>query len=121
MGKYDELFPGASDKPSDLYRSAQNPPPPPSVRLVSSSPFQPKTLSLPEYPPIAKAARVDGQVVFKVDVDGSGNVTNFVFESGHPLLRLGVEAAVGKWVYPPDAANQHVEAVIEFKTNCAKE
>lgn len=121
LGKYDAIFPGAPDKPSDLYRSAQNPPPAPSVRLVSSSPFEPRILVLPGYPPIAKLARVDGQVVFKVDVDGNGNATNLVFESGHPLLRGVVEAAVSKWVFPTNAENQHIEAVIEFKTNCPKD
>ncbi len=121
LGKYDALFPGAADKPSNLYAEAQNPPPAPSVRLVSSSPVRPQTAVLPGYPPIAKLARVEGQVVFKVDIDGSGNATNLIFKSGHPLLRVGVEAAIKKWVFPADASNQHVEAVIEFKTNCAKD
>lgn len=121
LGKYDALFPGAPDVASDLYKSAQNPPPPPTVRLVSSSPFQPQKVVLPWYPPIAKLARVEGQVAFKVDVDANGDATNFVLESGHPLLRGAVQDAVSKWVFPADGANQHVEAVIEFKTNCPKE
>ena len=121
LGKYDALFSRAPDKPSDLYKAAQNPVPAPSVRLMSSSPFQPRLVILPGYPPIAKLARVDGQVVFKVDIDGNGNATNLVFESGHPLLRGVVDAAVSKWVFPADAANQHVEVVIEFKTNCSKD
>ncbi len=121
LGKYDGLFPGTSDRPSNLYTEAQNPPPAPSVRLVSSSPFQPQTPLLPSYPPIAKLARVEGQVVFKLDVDKDGKTKNFVLERGHPLLKGAVEQAVGKWVFPADAANQHVEAVIEFKTNCAKD
>jgi TonB family protein len=119
-GKYDALFSGAPDKPSDLYRSAQNPPPAASVRLVSSSPFVPVMPVLPGYPPIAKLARVDGQVVLKMDVDGNGHAANVVFESGHPLLRGAVEAAVSKWSFPVEAANQYVEATIEFKTNCPK-
>jgi Gram-negative bacterial TonB protein C-terminal len=120
LGSYDALFASAPDKPSDLYRAARNPPPPPAIRLVSSEPFRPLTPLLPAYPPIAKLARVEGQVAFKLDVDKDGKAANFVLESGHPLLRGAVEQAVGKWVFPADAANQHVEAVIEFKTNCAK-
>jgi hypothetical protein len=114
LGKYDASFPDARDKPSDLYSSARNPPPAPSVRLVSSSPYQPQTLVLPGYPPIAKLAHVDGQVIFKADVDGNGNATNLVFENGHPLLQGVVEAAVGKWIFPAEAANRQVEAVIDF-------
>src|SRR5689334_10184376 len=38
-GKYDELFKGAPDKPSDLYHATQVQPPVPTIRLVSSEPF----------------------------------------------------------------------------------
>ncbi len=120
LGKYDGLFPGAPDKPSDVYKSAQNPLPPPTVRLVSSSPFQPLKVVLPGYPPIARLARVDGQVYFNVEVDGNGNATNLVFESGHKMLRGAVEDAVSKWSFPAEAANHRIEALIEFKTNCSK-
>jgi len=120
LGKYDALFAGAPDKPSGVYKSGQNPPPPPTVRLVSSSPFQPQEVVLPGYPPIARLAHVDGQVSFKVEVGGNGNVTNLVFESGHKLLRGSVEDAVRKWSFPAEAANHQIEGLTEFNTNCSK-
>ena len=46
-GKYDGLFKGAPDRPSDLYRAAQVRPAVPTVRLHSSTPFQPSKLQLP--------------------------------------------------------------------------
>lgn len=52
-GTFDALFDRGSYRPSELYRQARNPPPEPSVELVSSSPFRPSTYTLPKYPPIA--------------------------------------------------------------------
>jgi hypothetical protein len=63
-GKYDELFEGAPDKPSDLYRAAQIKPIVPTVRLVGSTPSHPENFVQPEYPPIAKLAHADGIVFF---------------------------------------------------------
>jgi hypothetical protein len=42
-GKYDVLFEGSPDKPSDLYRAAQIRPPMPKVHLLSSAPLSPRT------------------------------------------------------------------------------
>ncbi len=44
-GKYDALFQGAPDKPSDLYRASQMPSPVPKVELVSSILLNRKCLS----------------------------------------------------------------------------
>jgi hypothetical protein len=53
-GKYDALFQGAPDKPSDLYRAAQDHPFSPVVRLLYSSvPLGEGTFIPPTYPPIA--------------------------------------------------------------------
>jgi hypothetical protein len=63
-GRYDELFEGSSEKLSELYRSAEDSPPyvGPTVRLVSSLPAQPEAPNMPKYPPIARAAHVQGEV-----------------------------------------------------------
>jgi len=118
-GKYDALFQGAPDKPSDLYRAAQNRPPTPSVRLVRSSPMRPQEFALPQYPPLARMAHVEGTVVFKVDVDPNGSTTNFTLVSGHPLLRATVKQAVSGWKFPREAAGQQIEEALEFATNCS--
>jgi hypothetical protein len=61
-GTYDALFPKADTKLFDLYRAAQVHLPPPSTQLLGSSPFAPQDPVLPEYPPLAKAARIQGIV-----------------------------------------------------------
>ena len=117
-GEYDRLFAGAPDRPSDLYRASQIPPPAPDVRLRSSEPFQPEKFVLPGYPPIARLARIEGAVVVTFQVDANGGVTDTQFESGHPMLRPTVTNAVNDWKFPKDAANHRIKATIDFKTNC---
>lgn len=117
-GEYDRLFAGAPDRPSDLYRAAQIPPPAPDVRIRSSEPFQPEEFVLPGYPPIARLARIEGAVVVTFQVDANGGVTDTQFESGHPMLRPTVTNAVSGWKYPKEAADHRIKATIDFKTNC---
>jgi protein TonB len=119
-GKYDVLLQGAPDKPSELYHAAQNRPPPPNVRLLSSEPIPPEVLVEPDYPPLAKMARVEGVVSFKIVIDTDGRATNLVFESGHPLLRETVKKAVASWRFPKTISNQRVQATLEFNLNCPK-
>ena len=120
-GKYDSLFQGAPHRPSDLYRAAQNIPTSPSIRLSSISPVPPEAFVEPKYPPLAKLARIEGTVVFKVGVDQNGNATQLVFESGHPILREAVKQVVSNWHFGKDAANQQVSATMDFKLNCSAE
>jgi TonB family protein len=117
-GEYDYLFAGAPDRPSDLYRASQIPPPSPDVRLRSSEPFQPEKFVLPGYPPIARLARIEGAVVVTLQVDAHGAVTDPQFESGHPMLRPTVTNAVSEWKFPREAADHRIKATIDFKTNC---
>lgn len=117
-GKYDGLFQGAPDKPSDLYRAAQERRPPPTVKLLNSLPIAPENFPLPGYPPLARVTRTDGTVSVKIEVDANGAVTNIVFESGHPLLRAAVQDSVSHWKFPKSAASQEVEATIQFALNC---
>ena len=118
IGKFDALFQGAPDKPSDLYRAAQDRPPAPSVRLLSNLPIQPQEFSLPPYPPLARVAHVEGTVVFKVEIDPNGSTTNFTLVSGQPLLIGSVQQAVSTWKFPKESAGQQIEETIEFATNC---
>lgn len=117
-GKYDVLFEGAPDKPSDLYSAAQVRPPVPSVRLLSSSPFEPEVFRLPQYPPLARMARIEGVVAFKVKIDADGNVTTFTLETGHPMLQGAVKEAVSGWKFARNASTDNVHAAIEFASNC---
>jgi len=120
-GKYDALFEGAPDKPSDLYRASQQPLSVPTVRLLSSSPLQPELLVQPEYPPIAKLAHIEGSVTFRVGIDPDGSTKDFAIDSGHPMLREVVRKAVSGWKFPTGIDKQQVQATIEFKLNCPVE
>jgi hypothetical protein len=117
-GKYDVLFKNAPDRPSDLYRAAQIKPTIPSVQLQSSTPFQPIKPILPKYPPIARAAHVEGAVTFKIAVDANGDVREITFDSGSPLLRGVVKEAVSSWRFTEEAFNQQVQATVDFALNC---
>lgn len=117
-GKYDALFPGTTEKPSKIYGLAQQTIPQPTVRLVSSSPFQPTLSPLRAYPAIARAAQIEGIVTFTVDVDPNGRAINFAGEKGSPFLQKPLEIAVNRWVFPKAAIGQRVEAAVEFVLNC---
>jgi TonB family protein len=117
-GKYDALFKDGPDRPSDLYRAAQIKPAIPSVHLQRSAPFQPIKPILPKYPPIAKAAHVEGAVTFKIAVDANGGVRDITFDSGSGLLRGAVKEAVSSWRFAEEAFNQQVQATVDFALNC---
>lgn len=117
-GEFDKLFQGTPHKPSDLYRAAQNRPPSPSVRLLSSVPHAPEVFVQPAYLPLARMARVEGAVIFLVEVSTDGVPGNLNFESGHPMLRHAVKEAVGKWKFPKEASGQPIRVAIEFSLNC---
>ena len=117
-GIYDELFKGAPDKPSDLYRAAQVRTPVPTVQLLRSVPFQPESFIQPGYPPLARLAHIQGTVSFTLDVSPNGRVENFNVQSGHPLVRGATEEAVSSWKFSENAAGQRIQAAIEFATNC---
>jgi hypothetical protein len=117
-GRYDALFPGAPDKPSDLYRAARKHPAPETVELVSSFPIAPEVFVRPEYPPLAKMARVRASVSFSVDVDGDGAATNLTFESGPVLLYEAVRNAVIQWKFPKDTRGLQIHSTIAFGLNC---
>lgn len=119
-GRYDSLFEGAPDKPSDLYRASQIPPAVPEVRLIRSFPLWPNTSVKATYPPLARLAHIQDTVSFKLAVDTEGAAKDLVFESGNPLLRGTVENLVRNWKFPKDSTGQQIEATIEFSLNCPK-
>jgi TonB family protein len=119
-GSYDALFRGAPDVPSDLYRAAQVRPALPSVRLISSTPFQPEAFVPPVYPPLARVTHIEGAVSLVIEIDSNGSLAKINFESGHAFLREPVREAVSSWRFPKEASNQQIHTTIEFKLNCPK-
>ncbi len=65
----------------------------------------------PEYPDIAKQARLQGAVVLQATIDRSGNVANLRVVSGHPLLTNAAINAVRQWHYRPYVLNGEPVAV----------
>ncbi len=112
-GKFDGLFQGAPDKPSDLYRAARHPPRLPEVRVAL--PVQAQKLVTPTYPPLARLARIQGIVAVRLKTNPEGGVSTFTIENGHPMLRGSVEEAVKGWRFSKEQANQEIEGKIEFE------
>lgn len=55
----------------------------------------------PQYPPVAKAARVQGTVTVEIVVDEEGKVMAAQAESGHPLLQAAAVKAAREWRFSP--------------------
>jgi periplasmic protein TonB len=59
----------------------------------------------PEYPSIAKTARVSGTVVLAATITKTGRVSNLQVISGPPMLRQAAMDAVRNWMYKPYLLN----------------
>ncbi len=59
----------------------------------------------PTYPPIARAARIQGVVVLAAIIDKHGNIQNLQVVSGHPMLAPAAIDAVKQWRYKPFLLN----------------
>jgi TonB family protein len=72
----------------------------------------------PEYPPLAKAARVQGTVRFEATIGKDGAVQNLQLLEGPPLLVQAAMHAVRQWVYKPTLLNgQPVQAITTIDVN----
>ncbi|MGA8223005.1 MAG: energy transducer TonB [Candidatus Acidiferrales bacterium] len=84
-------------------------PPPPMKRVVrvGGRISPPRAISTPPpiYPPIARAAHAQGEVVIDAIIDEHGEVTEARAISGHGLLIPAALAAVSKWTYQPTLLN----------------
>jgi periplasmic protein TonB len=65
----------------------------------------------PEYPPLAKQARIQGDVVIDSLIDTQGRVTEMKVVSGRPLLVQSAIQALGQWRYQPTLLNAQPVAV----------
>ena len=59
----------------------------------------------PVYPPLAKTARVQGDVVLSAIIDSNGLIKNLQLVSGHPMLVPAAISAVRQWRYKPYLLN----------------
>jgi protein TonB len=59
----------------------------------------------PAYPPLARAARIQGPVVLRAIISKAGTIENLQVLSGHPLLVPAAIDAVRQWRYRPYSLN----------------
>jgi protein TonB len=83
------------------------PPPPQQAVRVGGQIKEPKKLKSvnPEYPAIAKQARVQGVVILECTISPQGKVTEVKVLRGIPLLDEAAITAVKQWVYTPTLLN----------------
>jgi protein TonB len=59
----------------------------------------------PQYPPLAKQARIQGTVVLSALIGKDGSIQNLKVVSGHPMLTNAALEAVKEWKYKPYILN----------------
>jgi protein TonB len=59
----------------------------------------------PAYPPLARSARIQGQVVLAAVISKEGMIENLRVLEGHPMLVRAALDAVGQWRYRPYILN----------------
>ena len=94
----------------------------PGVSWVSSPVFECLNCPLPAYPPIAKLARVEGDVELEIQVDGrTGAVLRVAVTSGQSLLVGAAIQAAQVWQFRPERHLQGVKrsrVKLRFRMNC---
>ena len=72
----------------------------------------------PNYPPIARQARVQGTVELRAIISKSGTIENLGVGHGHPLLSAAAIEAVRQWRYRPYLLNNGpIEVETEITVN----
>ncbi|GAC1678672.1 MAG: hypothetical protein PVS2B2_15950 [Candidatus Acidiferrum sp.] len=79
----------------------------PELKLVEYLPIH--------YPPLARQARIEGQVKLRLSVGEAGNVRNVEILSGHPLLVDAAKANMLAWKFaPPGGGSKEFEFAYDF-------
>jgi len=74
----------------------------------------------PEYPPLARQARIQGTVVLRALIGKDGSIEELTLVSGHPMLVPAAIAAVKQFKYKPYLLNgEPVEVETEVHVNFA--
>jgi protein TonB len=95
--------------------------PPPVVRQVRVSHMMEGNLIhrvQPDYPQLARQARIQGIVVLRAIINRDGRIENLQVVSGHPMLVPAAIEAVRQWRYRPYLLNdQPVEVETQVTVN----
>src|SRR5438309_6500102 len=65
----------------------------------------------PNYPPLARQARIQGTVLLQAEISKDGAIENLRLISGHPMLAPAAIEAVKQWRYKPYVLNGEPVAV----------
>jgi protein TonB len=72
----------------------------------------------PIYPPLAKQARISGDVRLEAVISRDGTVASLQLISGHPLLAPAAVEAVRQWLYRPTTLNgEPVEVLTQIEVH----
>jgi protein TonB len=72
----------------------------------------------PNYPPLARQARIQGVVVLQAQISKEGAIENLQLISGHPMLAPAAIEAVKQWKYKPYLLNgEPVEVETQVQVN----
>jgi TonB family protein len=93
--------------------------PPPSIQIPPDLlPARLLRKVAPVYPPLARAARIQGTVVLSVLINKEGEIGDTKLVSGHPMLAPAAIQAVKQWRYSPAAsADKAVDAETIARVN----
>jgi protein TonB len=73
---------------------------------------------LPMYPPLARSARIQGQVLLQALISKQGLIENLKVLGGHPMLVSAAKEAVRQWRYRPYVLNNEpVEVETQITVN----
>jgi periplasmic protein TonB len=72
----------------------------------------------PDYPPLARSARIQGSVLLQAVISRQGTIENLRVLSGHPMLVRAAIDAVSQWRYRPYILNNEpVEVETQITVN----
>src|SRR6202789_3299525 len=72
----------------------------------------------PNYPPLARQARIQGSVLLQAEISKDGSIENLHLLSGHPMLAPAAIEAVKQWKYKPYILNgEPVEVETQITVN----
>ena len=96
-----------SSAPRTYIPAAPSIPQPKAPVRVGGRVKAPRPIATPEpmYPPLARQAKIQGDVLIDAVIDRTGNVVEMRVISGHPLLIQPATDALRKWRYEPTYLN----------------
>jgi protein TonB len=116
-GSPDGVLDSFGPTPRPMMPAAPKPAAPP-VRISHMSEGDLIRKTLPVYPPLARMARIQGQVVLQAVISKQGVIENLKVVTGHPMLVPAAIDAVRQWRYRPYVLNNEpVEVETQITVN----